>query len=401
MPTEVIMPKVDMDMDRGKVVAWHVKEGEPIEKGAPLFDIETDKAAMEVESPVTGTLHYVIGTEGMDIPIGEPVAWIYADGEEVGPPPAALSQVGAPVEQAAAPVVAKTTVAPPTDKLRASPRARREAKGRGIDLASIAGSGLNGRIQFADLPATSASPLSIITKGSGNETPLVLIHGLAADAGGWALLEKHLSKSRPIHKIELPAHGASPNLAIKSFDDLTEITGQALDSLGLQSAHLLGHSLGGAVAIALAKTRAATLSTVTAIAPAGLGQEINRDLLTTLLEASDADALAEPLKALVADPAIISDNYARSAFSRRSNPSLRDAQRALANAIFPSTAQAFDLTQTLRSLTTSTRLIWGRQDAVVPWEHALSAPGHVSLNLFDRTGHLPHIERPAEIAALL
>ena len=66
MPVEVIMPKVDMDMATGKLAAWHAAEGEIVTKGAPLFDIETDKAAMEVESPATGRLHHVIAAPGPD-----------------------------------------------------------------------------------------------------------------------------------------------------------------------------------------------------------------------------------------------------------------------------------------------------------------------------------------------
>ena len=84
MPVEVIMPKVDMDMATGKLAAWHVAEGEIVTKGAPLFDIETDKAAMEVESPATGRLHHVIAAPGQTIDVGAPVAWIYAEGEAVG-----------------------------------------------------------------------------------------------------------------------------------------------------------------------------------------------------------------------------------------------------------------------------------------------------------------------------
>ena len=56
MPTEVILPKVDMDMTHGTLAVWHVAEGEMVTKGAALFDIETDKAAMEVEAPASGRL---------------------------------------------------------------------------------------------------------------------------------------------------------------------------------------------------------------------------------------------------------------------------------------------------------------------------------------------------------
>ena len=72
MPAEVIMPKVDMDMATGKLSVWHVSEGEAVSKGAPLFDIETDKAAMEVESPASGRLHHVIAAPGATVAVGAP-----------------------------------------------------------------------------------------------------------------------------------------------------------------------------------------------------------------------------------------------------------------------------------------------------------------------------------------
>ena len=67
MPVEVIMPKVDMDMETGKLSVWHVAEGELVSKGAPLFDIETDKAAMEVESPATGRLRNIVVAPGQTV----------------------------------------------------------------------------------------------------------------------------------------------------------------------------------------------------------------------------------------------------------------------------------------------------------------------------------------------
>ncbi|MEP1696245.1 MAG: biotin/lipoyl-containing protein, partial [Paracoccaceae bacterium] len=71
MPIEVILPKVDMDMESGTISAWHVAEGDIVTKGDPLFDIETDKAAMEIESPASGVLHHIIATEGNTVPIGQ------------------------------------------------------------------------------------------------------------------------------------------------------------------------------------------------------------------------------------------------------------------------------------------------------------------------------------------
>ena len=94
MPVEVIMPKVDMDMDRGRIAAWHVAEGDTVARGDPLFDIETDKAAMEVEAPGDGTLHHVTAGVGDEVAIGQAVAWIYAEGEAVDAAPAAAQGGG-------------------------------------------------------------------------------------------------------------------------------------------------------------------------------------------------------------------------------------------------------------------------------------------------------------------
>lgn len=81
MPTEVILPKVDMDMTTGQVSRWFFEEGATIRKGDVLFEVETDKAAMEVDAPADGILRDVTGKEGVTIPVGQVVAWIFAEGE--------------------------------------------------------------------------------------------------------------------------------------------------------------------------------------------------------------------------------------------------------------------------------------------------------------------------------
>ncbi|MGI9501433.1 MAG: dihydrolipoamide acetyltransferase family protein [Geminicoccaceae bacterium] len=131
MPTEVIMPKVDMDMESGTIATWHAGEGDWVEAGKPLFDIETDKAAMEVEAPASGRLGNVIARPGEVIAIGKPLAWIYADDEATNGTPAPTVNTG----------------------LRASPLARRLARESGIDLAAIAGSGPRGRVMRKDVDA--------------------------------------------------------------------------------------------------------------------------------------------------------------------------------------------------------------------------------------------------------
>ena len=159
MPVEVIMPKVDMDMTHGTLAVWHVAEGDAVKQGAPLFDIETDKAAMEVEAPATGRLYQIGAGKGDLVAVGTVIAWIYAEGEVPGAavaPPSGVSPAATPT----APPVPPPVVAAPAQKVRATPLARRIAAEHGVDLGAVTGTGPNGRIQKDDVEAARQSPVS-------------------------------------------------------------------------------------------------------------------------------------------------------------------------------------------------------------------------------------------------
>ncbi len=169
MPVEVILPKVDMDMSTGRISSWAVGEGDTVKKGDLLFEIETDKAAMEIDAPASGVVRNITGKEGVDIPVGQAVAWIYEEGEAASDAPAASAPAEAekPAEKpaAAAPAKAEAAPVPATpqpvaaasgDGVRASPLARRLAKEAGLDLSAISGSGPKGRVVKADVEAAAS-----------------------------------------------------------------------------------------------------------------------------------------------------------------------------------------------------------------------------------------------------
>ena len=165
MPTEVIMPKVDMDMSEGAITTWHVQDGQRVERSAPLFDIETDKASMEIESPATGVLRLADGRTGVKVPIGRAVGWIFADGEPQGPLPALGAGEPVPVPliggRAAAATPPHAADAPQArnrpDKVRASPLAKRLARDAGIPLETVAGTAARGRVVRRDVEAAIAA----------------------------------------------------------------------------------------------------------------------------------------------------------------------------------------------------------------------------------------------------
>jgi pyruvate dehydrogenase E2 component (dihydrolipoamide acetyltransferase) len=195
MPLEVILPRVDMDMATGKISKWYVKEGDAVRKGAPIFEIETDKAAMEVESPGDGVIRNITASEGIDIPVGTQVAFIYRDGEAGAAAPAPLvmktATVAAVRHEEPVPVV--TTVAERTGIPRATPLARRLARERGIQLPSISGSGPRGRIQAEDVknfqrpetaqpkPAGDAAIRSLYQEGTYDIEPLSSMRRIIAE----------------------------------------------------------------------------------------------------------------------------------------------------------------------------------------------------------------------------
>ena len=151
MATEVILPKVDMDMATGRISRWLVAEGAAVKQGDPLFEIETDKAAMEIEAPASGILRNVLAKEGADVPVGEAVAWIFAEGEQPAVSVAKSSTQLKPVAAAAAAPAPVVPALAPAGGIRATPLARRTARLAGIDLSQLSGSGPHGRIVKADV----------------------------------------------------------------------------------------------------------------------------------------------------------------------------------------------------------------------------------------------------------
>jgi pyruvate dehydrogenase E2 component (dihydrolipoamide acetyltransferase) len=174
MATEVILPKVDMDMSTGTISKWHVKDGEAVKKGQAVFEIETDKAAMEIESPAEGVIK-ISGAagEGTSLAIGTVVAMIYAAGEEAK---AFAGSASAPARPAPSSAVIPAKAGTQADaslgprvrgddeiegKIRATPLAKRLAKQNGISIASIKGSGPRGRIVAADIQKAPAAKPSV------------------------------------------------------------------------------------------------------------------------------------------------------------------------------------------------------------------------------------------------
>ena len=164
---EVVLPKVDMDMEDGIIAAWHVADGDVVRQGDVLFEMETNKSVMEVEAPASGRIRGLAPITGEPVAVGTPVAWIDPEGAASNVETAVVATSArvepvAPRPREVAPEPASTAAVPqpegsPQQGLRATPFARRTAREHGADLLDIAGSGPRGRIVAADVEAHVAA----------------------------------------------------------------------------------------------------------------------------------------------------------------------------------------------------------------------------------------------------
>src|ERR687887_446391 len=169
MATEIKLPRLGQGMESGTIVRWLKSEGEPVEKGEPLYELDTDKVTQEVEADASGVLLKIAVQEG-EVEVGKTIAVIGEQGEDVS-----IESGGSDGKPAAEREEERPPEAPPqpssTDgqqpkaaegRIKASPLARRIARERGIELSGIAGTGPEGRVVAEDVERAAAAPAPVV-----------------------------------------------------------------------------------------------------------------------------------------------------------------------------------------------------------------------------------------------
>ncbi len=191
MAIELKMPALSPTMEEGTLSRWLVKEGDAVSSGDLLAEIETDKATMEFESIDDGVIGKILVAAGTEnVKVGTVIAIIGGEGEDVGASPAPEAEPSAPQAEAPAPVAAPArtaaaapaTSAPTGDRIIASPLAKRIAAERGIDLASITGTGPNGRIVKVDVEGVKPSVALTAAAAAATAAPAAPAPAAPADA---------------------------------------------------------------------------------------------------------------------------------------------------------------------------------------------------------------------------
>ena len=164
--TRVILPKLGLTMDEGRLIAWHKREGERVEKGEVLFEVETDKANLEIEASASGIVRRILLQAGASAPVATVIALI-ADTADEPLPTDAPSSMTAPAAMTAGPAAgmpagslspaATMSGVDSTERVRSSPAARKRAQELGVDINVVRGTGPGGRVGLEDVEAAASS----------------------------------------------------------------------------------------------------------------------------------------------------------------------------------------------------------------------------------------------------
>lgn len=420
MAHPILVPQVGQDLTEATIIELHVKLGDRVKKGDLVAVVESEKASFEVEAFVEGVVISLPFKKGDLAPVLQPLMLLGEPGEVVtatsapAPAPEKIAVVPtAPIPVKVQPVVAVSAPPPvkgPTVALagnRASPVARRMAIEHGLNVARIAGTGPVGAVVLRDVDAAlaangvSGGTLELRTLKSGQGTPVVFLHGFGADLSSWRPLIGRIGMDNPMMALDLPGHGASQGHGAADFAGIVAAVGQTLRTLP-GGVHLVGHSLGAAVATALTERGDLDVRSLTLISPAGLGPSVAGDFVEGFLAAKSEAALAAWMRRLVYDPANLASVLVRATLAARDVAGLTDAQSRVASGVFEGSTQLFSIITALRAYRGPCTVITGREDGIVPMREVEAAvPAHVALYRLDRVGHLPQVESADLVQTLI
>jgi pimeloyl-ACP methyl ester carboxylesterase len=403
MARPILMPQVGQDLTEGKIVAINVKLGDKVKKGDIVAEVESEKATFEVEAFETGTviaLPFKVG----DIAIVLKPLMLLGDEGEVAASIQSPDVTAKAVQMSVAKVDTKINA---TGKAGSSPLARRLAEEAGVDISHVSGSGPGGAVVAKDLEGhenntvvgvvSSDSGLRLLQKGSG--APVVFIHGFGADLSAWRPFILHLGLGNPIYALDLPGHGANAQTSADHFNALATAVQLMFKTAGLVKPHLVGHSVGAAIAAHIAgdlKARSLAL-----ISPAGLGPKINGDYIAGFLAAKTEAALKVWLEVLVHNSAVLTGALVRATFAGRAGSAMVANQQKLAAGLFEGHTQLFNVHEALKNFAGPARIIIGIDDRIIQSHSAETLPAHVAINRLPQVGHLPQLEAPALTARLV
>ena len=355
----VLMPKWGLSMSEGVLVDWLVEEGDEIAVGDEIMEVETDKIASAVEAADAGLLRRRVAAAGETYPVRALLGVL-------APESVADDEIDAFIEAYEVPV--------------------------GEDEGEA-----EAQYEFAE---TAAGRLRFARRGEDGPA-VVLIHGFGGDLDNWLFNIDALAQKARVFAFDLPGHGQSTKtLEDASLAGLAGALGAFLDAVELDSAHLVGHSMGAAVAASFACESPARVDSLSLISAAGLGPEINADYIDGFVSAASRRELKPVLLNLFADSSLVNRSLVDDLLKYKRIDGVHEALQQLAASLFPGGVQQQVLAPQIADLGKATLVVWGAEDQVIPSAHAQNLAG-ATVEVIDGAGHMVQMEQASRVNELI
>jgi len=358
----ITMPTWGLSMEEGTIVVWRVGEGSPTAPGVELAEIETSKIANSLEAREAGVLRRQVAKPGQTVACGELIGIIATD--EV--PESAIDAFIAEFP-------------------RPRPAASRTGENASSDPALV-----------LELP--SGRRLRCMTSGQLGSA-VVFLHGFGGDVHTWLFNQGRIAEHHLTFAFDLPGHGGSTKQVDHgSIKELAGSVEAGLDQLKLSGIHLIGHSLGAAVALALWERQPERVASVSLLSPFAFGSHANQRYISDFISAQRTRDVHRCLTLLFADPKAVGREMTEAVVQYKRLDGVTDALTKIAASALREPAPV-EIAPTLKPLTNRVLVIRGMGDNIVS---AGEIPSGVRrLQTLTHSGHMPHMEEPDRVNQLL
>ncbi len=357
------MPKWGLSMKEGTVAAWLMNEGDEISPGDEVMDVETEKISSAVEASESGILRRQVAAEGETLSVGAMLG-VLADAD------ASDADIDAFIADFQANYV------PPADD--------EEDEGAATDTVDVSG-----------------RTIRYLLRGDG-DVPVILVHGFGGDLNNWLFNHEALAAKRAVYALDLPGHGASAkDVGAGGVAELAAVVNDFMAALGIDQAHLVGHSLGGAISLKLALEQPDKVASLTLISSAGLGIEIDGDYLAGFISAERRKDLKPHVEKLFSDPALVTRQLINDLLAFKRIDGVQAALETILAAFAPGGSQALVLRDKIGDIAVPVLAIWGSGDQIVPASHGEGLPDNVRVEVMPGQGHMVQMEAASEVNRLI
>jgi pyruvate dehydrogenase E2 component (dihydrolipoamide acetyltransferase) len=349
-------------MTQGTLTSWLVEAGTEVKQGDELAEVETDKIANVIEATTCGVLRRIVLEAGRLVPVGGLIG-VLADASVID------SEIDRFIETASQ-----------------APVGENAGESTTLQTSNIA---VGNRV------------LQVVRTGASKGEPIVLIHGFAGDINNWQFVIPTLALSREVIAIDLPGHGGSTrDVGDGSIGALADAIRGALAVLDVHRCHLVGHSLGGAVAASLAQADRGSIASLTLICPVGVpGTAVAAEFIRGMAGSNRTRDLKGWMEMLMADPSIIGRTMVEDMLRYKRLDGVTTALTKIGERLIADT----DLEQIRDGLEriAPALIIASRNDKVVGTPDGVRLPAGIQLEVLHDVGHMPHLEAAAVVAGLI